>query len=63
MAIILVEQYFDFAYTLADHFYVLRRGAVAKSGARAYFSREDPARRSFGLVGNQSPPPTFCHQA
>ena len=41
MAIILVEQYFDFAYALADHFYVLRRGAVAKSGARADFSRED----------------------
>lgn len=41
MAIILVEQYFDFAYNLADHFYVLRRGAVAKSGARADFSRED----------------------
>ena len=41
MAIILVEQYFDFAYNLADHFYVLRRGAVAKSGARSDFSRED----------------------
>ncbi|WP_284323506.1 urea ABC transporter ATP-binding subunit UrtE [Cypionkella aquatica] len=41
MAIILVEQYFDFAYNLADHFYVLRRGAVAKSGARADFTRED----------------------
>ncbi len=41
MAIILVEQYFDFAYNLADHFYVLRRGAVAKSGARTDFSRED----------------------
>lgn len=41
MAIILVEQYFDFAYNLADHFYVLRRGAVAKSGSRSDFSRED----------------------
>ncbi len=41
MATILVEQYFDFGYNLSDHFYVLRRGAVAKSGARADFSRED----------------------
>jgi urea transport system ATP-binding protein len=41
MAIILIEQYFDFAYNLADHFYVLRRGSVAKYGARADFSRED----------------------
>ena len=41
MAIILVEQYFDFAYNLADQFYVLRRGAVAKSGSRSDFSRED----------------------
>jgi len=41
MAIILVEQYFDFAYNLADHFYVLRRGAVARSGARTDFSRDD----------------------
>ena len=41
MAIILVEQYFDFAYNLADHFYVMRRGSVAKSGARADFSRDD----------------------
>jgi urea transport system ATP-binding protein len=34
MAIILVEQYFDFAYGLADQFYVLKRGAVALQGSK-----------------------------
>lgn len=29
MALILVEQYFDFAYDLADQFYVLNRGATS----------------------------------
>jgi urea transport system ATP-binding protein len=32
MAILLVEQYFDFARELADRFYVLDRGEVAASG-------------------------------
>ena len=40
MAIILVEQYFDFAYTLADKFYVLRRGSVAMQGTKGDLSRE-----------------------
>jgi len=35
MAIVLVEQYFDFSYDLADHFYVLKRGAVALQGRKA----------------------------
>jgi urea transport system ATP-binding protein len=35
MAIILVEQYFDFAYGLGDRFYVLKRGQVAMSGTKA----------------------------
>ncbi len=39
MAIVLVEQYFDFAYGLADHIYVLRRGAVSASGRTASFDR------------------------
>ncbi len=39
MAIVLVEQYFEFAYGLADHFYVLRRGAVSVSGPRASFEK------------------------
>jgi urea transport system ATP-binding protein len=41
MAIILVEQYFDFAYDLADHFVVLRRGAVTLSGDRRTVSRSE----------------------
>jgi urea transport system ATP-binding protein len=35
MAILLVEQYFDFARTLADRFIVLERGEVVQSGERA----------------------------
>jgi urea transport system ATP-binding protein len=35
MAIVLVEQYFEFAYELADRFYVLQRGAVTLEGAKA----------------------------
>ncbi len=40
MAIILVEQYFDFAYGLADRFYVLKRGAVALEGAKQDLSKD-----------------------
>ena len=40
MAIVLVEQYFDFAYALADSFYVLRRGAIALQGSKADLSRD-----------------------
>lgn len=40
MAIILVEQYFDFAYALGDHFVVLRRGAVVMSGDKETISRD-----------------------
>ncbi len=40
MAIVLVEQYFDFAWGLADRLYVLDRGSVAISGARADLSVE-----------------------
>jgi urea transport system ATP-binding protein len=32
MAILLVEQYFDFARELADQFIILRRGEVVKRG-------------------------------
>lgn len=39
MAIVLVEQYFDFAYGLADQFYVLRRGSVSASGPKAGFDQ------------------------
>jgi urea transport system ATP-binding protein len=40
MAIVLVEQYFDVAYGLADQFYVLRRGSVAMEGTKATLSRD-----------------------
>ena len=35
MAILLVEQYYDFARDLADHYVVLQRGEVVKSGSGA----------------------------
>ena len=41
MAIVLVEQFFDFAYDLADRFIVLRRGRVTMEGDRASVSRDD----------------------
>ena len=40
MAIILVEQYFDFAHDLGDRFYVLKRGAVAMEGTKETLTRE-----------------------
>ncbi|MDJ0824066.1 MAG: urea ABC transporter ATP-binding subunit UrtE [Rhodobacter sp.] len=39
MAIVLVEQYFSFAYDLGDHFYVLERGAVRLSGSKRELDR------------------------
>jgi urea transport system ATP-binding protein len=39
MAIVLVEQYFEFAYGLADQFYVLRRGSVSVSGPAQGFDK------------------------
>ena len=41
MAIILVEQYFDFAFELADQIIVLRRGKVIKSALKNEIRRED----------------------
>ena len=40
MAIVLVEQYFDFAYDLADRFSVMRRGQVVLEGTRATVTRD-----------------------
>ncbi|MEO8240824.1 MAG: urea ABC transporter ATP-binding subunit UrtE [bacterium] len=40
IAIVLVEQYFDFAYGLADQFFVLRRGQVAMQGSKAELGRD-----------------------
>jgi len=39
MAIVLVEQFFDFAHEISDRFYVLRRGRVVVSGAKAEVDR------------------------
>ncbi|MBR9842312.1 MAG: urea ABC transporter ATP-binding subunit UrtE [Rhodobacteraceae bacterium] len=41
MAIILVEQFFDFAYEHADDFVILRRGSVVKSGPRTDLTRDE----------------------
>lgn len=40
MAIVLVEQYFDFAFDLGDRFLVLERGAKKLGGTRAEMQRE-----------------------
>ncbi len=40
MAIVLVEQYFDFAFDLGDRFLVLERGARKLAGTRAEMQRE-----------------------
>ena len=40
IAIVLVEQYFDFAVRLADQFVVLNRGAVSHTSSRATMNRE-----------------------
>lgn len=40
MAIVLVEQYFDFAYDLADSFVVMRRGVVTLAGGKGEFDRQ-----------------------
>jgi urea transport system ATP-binding protein len=41
MAILLVEQYFDFAQALADQFLVMARGEIVKRGARAELEAEE----------------------
>jgi urea transport system ATP-binding protein len=45
MAILLVEQYFDFARDLADRFVVLERGEVVQSGERAALEGDDVRQR------------------
>ena len=40
MAIVLVEQYFEFAYDLADRFTVLKRGAVVMEGTKNELSKD-----------------------
>jgi len=41
MAIVLVEQYFDFAFELADQIIVLRRGKVIENICKNEIKRED----------------------
>jgi urea transport system ATP-binding protein len=41
MAILLVEQYFEFAYGLADNFYSMRRGEIVLEGAKSELKKSD----------------------
>ncbi len=41
MAILLVEQYYDFAWSLADQYIVMQRGAILKSGRGADMDKDD----------------------
>src|SRR3990172_4429285 len=40
MAILLVEQYYDFARTLADRYLVMQRGEIVRQGAGAEMERD-----------------------
>lgn len=44
MAIVLVEQYFDFAHALADRMYVMDRGEIVLSGKRSELDVEEVRR-------------------
>lgn len=48
MALVLVEQYFDFAFDLADKFYVLNRGTVSFSARKDQTTR-DAVQKAFSL--------------
>lgn len=41
MAILLVEQYYDFAQSLADHYLVMSRGQIVKRGSGADMERDN----------------------
>ncbi len=45
MAILLVEQYFDFARELADRFVVMERGEIVQQGSRAALEGDDVRQR------------------
>jgi urea transport system ATP-binding protein len=44
MAILLVEQYYDFARSLADQYLVMERGEIVARGAGADMERDDVKR-------------------
>ncbi|MEX3016130.1 urea ABC transporter ATP-binding subunit UrtE [Gymnodinialimonas hymeniacidonis] len=48
MAVILVEQYFDFAFNLADRFYVMRRGQISFEAEKSKTTR-DAVQAAFSL--------------
>ena len=41
MAILLVEQYYDFGQALADHYMVMSRGQIVKQGLGADMERDN----------------------
>ena len=41
MAILLVEQYFDFGYDLADSIYVMKRGVIEKEGVKPALTKDE----------------------
>ncbi|MFD1883357.1 urea ABC transporter ATP-binding subunit UrtE [Paracoccus pacificus] len=49
MAIVLVEQYFDFAWNLGDSFTLLERGSVVRQGPRGALERDDLHRQLASL--------------
>lgn len=51
MAIVLVEQYFDFAWGLGDRFALMERGQVAVAGTRADLDRDRLHGQLAGLAG------------
>ncbi|SDL40580.1 urea ABC transporter ATP-binding subunit UrtE [Paracoccus chinensis] len=52
MAIVLVEQYFDFAWDLGDRFALMERGQVVLGGKRSNLARDDLHGRLAGLAGS-----------
>lgn len=40
MAILLVEQYFDFGFDLADSIYVMKRGKIDLHGAKSTLTKD-----------------------
>ncbi len=52
MAIVLVEQYFDFAWDVGDRFALMERGQVVLEGERRSLARDDLHRRLAGIAGD-----------